>query len=452
MRSAIDARLSPRRTTAATLLVALLALAGCRTPDVRRPLDEEALLAAVTEKRAPRTKAEPLSLTEAHARLRRGNPRVREAWARYESARHAAGIRTPRPNPTLNLAPLVLGAPGILAGLRAGVDLMVGWSVPVTGRLRMQDDVNAVRAEEARVQAVGTERREYLALRGELLAITLRQEAVDAREGLVTAAEASAEAARVAAEAGAATALDVRLLELEIAGLQTDMLEAEAAGSMARHAAARRMGLALPDAGTLGFTDLPPLPQATPALDELRGLALEQHPRLAALRAAYLVAEKELRLEMARRYPDLGLGLGVEKEGGDDRFSLPLGIEIPVNDKNQQAIGKALARRERLRSDFATALTEILGDLESRRAEITWTQRRLEGIEAQAAPAAATEELARKMRDEAGGLDMLRFLEVARATRRVQLRRTRARLALYEAWSALEVACGAPLLAFPEAP
>ncbi len=59
---------------------------------------------------------------------------------------------------------------------------------------------------------------------------------------------------------------------------------------------------------------------------------------------------------------------------------------------------------------------------------------------------------AKQMRDEAGGLDMLRFLEVFRTTRRVRLQAVESRLKVYEAWSSLEAAVGSPLLVFAEAP
>ena len=47
---------------------------------------------------------------------------------------------------------------------------------------------------------------------------------------------------------------------------------------------------------------------------------------------------------------------------------------------------------------------------------------------------------------------MLRYLEVLRATRRATVSYLAARLGVYEAWSELEQACGAPLLQFAHEP
>ncbi|MGE0229787.1 MAG: TolC family protein [Dehalococcoidia bacterium] len=332
------------------------------------------------------------------------------------------------------------------------MELMFGWTVPLTGRLRMQDDVNAVRASLALVEAAGVERTEYLSLRGELLAVMMWVDALQASEELLSAAEASVAAAQTAAEAGAATKLDVGLLELEAAGQRAEIVEAEEGRIRAAHAVAQRIGMSLSDAASVYSAGIPPLPEASPGLQKLRQLAVEQHPRLATLRAEYSVAERELRLEMARRYPDLGIGLGFEDEVEDQILGLPLGIEIPLYDRNQQGIAQAYARRCQLRQEFGSLVIEIYGRVEASRARVDVATRRLRAIAAQFVPAEEVKRLAEQMRDEAGGLDMLRFLEVLRATRRVRMQVVEARLDAYEAWTSLEEACGSPLLVFPQAP
>lgn len=452
----VVARTSLSRSSSVRLLAAvpllLVLVGGCRTPDARRPLDETTIVERVAEARAPRSGETPLPLAEATERMRRNNPHVRNARTAYRNALRVASVRTPRPNPSVDLGPLLVGSAGILSGVQLGVELMYGWTVPLTGRLRMQDDVNAVRASLALVKAAGVERTEYLSLRGELLAVMMWSDALQASQELLSAAEASVAAAQTAAEAGAATKLDVGLLELEAAGQRAEVVEADEGRIRAAHAVAQRIGMSLSDAASVYSAGIPPLPQTPPALEKLRRLAVEQHPRLATLRAEYTVAERELRLEMARRYPDLGIGLGFEDEVEDQKLGLPLGIEIPLYDRNQQGIARAYARRCQLRQEFASHLIEIYGRIEASRARVQVAMRRLRTIEAQRVPAEEVQRLAEQMRDEAGGLDMLRFLEVFRTTRRVRLQTVEARLDVYEAWSSLESAAGSPLLVFAEAP
>ena len=68
---------------------------------------------------------------------------------------------------------------------------------------------------------------------------------------------------------------------------------------------------------------------------------------------------------------------------------------------------------------------------------------------AQIGPAEETQRLAENVLQQTGSLDMLRYLEVLRATRRARVDHLASRAALYAAWSDLERACGAPLLAWP---
>ena len=439
------------RVVLLTLAQAVL-IGGCRTPDVQRPLDEPAVLQRVTEARKPSAPETPLTLAEATERMRLNNPRVRDARAVYRSALCVAGVRTPRPNPTVDLGPLLVGIPDFLSGVRLGAELLFGWTVPLTGRLRMQDEVNAMRASQALVESAGVERMEYLSLRGELLAVVLRADALEASRDLLSAAGTSVEAARTAAAAGAATKLDVGLLELEAAGQQAEVAEAEAEGVRAAYAVAERIGMSLPDAAAVHGARVPALPETPPGLEDLRRLAVEQHPRLARVRAEYMVAERELRLEMAKRYPDLSIGLGFSDEVENQKLGLPLGIEIPLYDRNQPGIARAYARRCQLRQEFESLVIEIYGRIEASRARVAATGRQLRAVEAQRLPAEEVQRLAKQMRDEAGGLDMLRFLEAFRATRRVRSQTIQARIEAYEAWAELEVAVGSPLLVIEDAP
>ena len=384
--------------------------------------------------------------------MRKNNPRIQRARAAYRTAGMVAATRTPRANPSIDVAPLLVGQPDILSGVRMGVDLFLGWSVPLTGRLRMQDDLNAVTANAALVDAARTEREEYLLLRGEMLDTALLTEGLGAIQELENTAIKSAQVAQQAAQAGTLTELDVRLLQLEAAGVRAETASVRTQLTAAQNAVAQRINMSLADTAPLILTGIPSIPHALPSLEKLREAVLKHHPRLSAIRAEYQVAEKELRLEMARRYPDLGIGVGFEDEVEDQLIGLPLGIEIPIFDRNQQDIARAYGQRCQVRAEYQTALAEILGLVEARHAAVEKTLDRLRVVDAQLKPADETQDLAQQILDEGGSLDMLRFLEVLRTTRRIRIQHVEARLDAYDAWSALEVAVGSPLLHFASAP
>ena len=109
-------------------------------------------------------------------------------------------------------------------------------------------------------------------------------------------------------------------------------------------------------------------------------------------------------------------------------------------------------RIQRARAAYWTALAEILGLVEARHAAVEKTLDRLRVVDAQLTPADETQDLAQQILDEGGSLDMLRFLEVLRTTRRIRIQHVQAKRDAYDAWSALEVAGGSPLLHFASAP
>ena len=152
----------------------LLILAGCKSYE-QKPLEPEEILNSIAQRRtdvaAPG--AESLTLGEATALMRRFNPRVRDARAAYETEYAFAAVKTPLPNPTIEVAPTVLSGPGVLAGKNRGVEGALGWAIVLGGKRRLTDDVNAIRADAAQIDLGGVEREEYLALRREY--VDLRQ-------------------------------------------------------------------------------------------------------------------------------------------------------------------------------------------------------------------------------------------------------------------------------------
>jgi outer membrane protein TolC len=201
-----------------------------------------------------------------------------------------------------------------------------------------------------------------------------------------------------------------------------------------------------------GEEALPALPETVPALDTLEEAALVHHPRLAALRASYLVAEKELRLEVADALPDLEMGLDYDNEDGDRTLGLPLGIEIPLFDRNQQGIVSACARRDEIRVRYRAALQRLLSEVATAHARLEARRATRAVLTAAVEPASRrTLETARRGL-EAGTLDVLHYLEVLRAERAAALESLDARIAEHEAWLELEQAAGVPLLTFPGQP
>jgi len=431
------------------LAAGLALLSGCaRAPSAPpRPLDPQASWQeAVATRAVPPVTGEPLTLARATAALRASNPEIREARARLEAARAVAAVRTPRANPTLTLGPLFLNGADVLSAGSWGLEAALGWVVPLSRERVLLDHVNAVRASETEAEAAATERKEYLALRGELLALALEARTEAAQGELALQAREAAIAARRLADAGRLSALDVSVMSLDAARAESDAMRAREDTLAARHHLARRLGRSVDVVPLPEPAALPELPETTPDLDRILALVPAQHPDLAVLRARFLVAEKELRLECARAAPDLVVGPSYEREDGANRFGFPFAIEVPIHDRNQPAIARALAERETIRARYLAAQERILGEVHAAWALLDSRRRRAETLRGVVlAEAQAAADLARRA-EEAGEADALRVLEVQRARRGAAVDAERAALDLAEAWSALERAAGVPLL------
>ena len=94
-----------------------------------------------------------------------------------------------------------------------------------------------------------------------------------------------------------------------------------------------------------------------PASSSFSAAAIQQDAvlnRLDVRRALsdYLASEAELRLQIARQYPDFNLGPDYAYEEGAHLFSVVLGLALPVFNRNQGPIAEAKARREQMAAQF----------------------------------------------------------------------------------------------------
>lgn len=441
-------RFRPFRGRAALPALALC-LCSCSTGASPRPLDTRALVAEVRAVRTAAPRGSAMTLDEATAIMRRNNPAITEARAAWAATVTVANVRTPLPNPEIALGPVLLGGAGIMSAPAAGLEAAIAWAVPLARTHVLQDHVNCVLREAAFARAAAVERQEYLALRRDYTLSALELERVAAWEELTKSAEKGAAIARRLVDAGQATAVDVRLLDLGTERARADRLSAEGLANERRHALAARIGLA-PD-GVMAPSSglLPALESNTPDIRQIQATVVSQHPDLAVLRAEYLVAEKQLRLEAGRAIPAFGLGASYERELGVDRVGLPFALEIPIFDRNQPGIARACARRDEIRARYVAALQRLLGATSTAHARLETQRQRLAVMNAKVRPASEKTVAAAKAGLDVGSVDPLRVLAVVRAQREVEVDALAARIAVYEAWADLEQAAGVPLLHWP---
>ena len=69
--------------------------------------------------------------------------------------------------------------------------------------------------------------------------------------------------------------------------------------------------------------------------------ALLKSPSLMVLQAEYGASENELRAEIRKQYPELGISPGYARDDGNDEFSIGVSIPLSIWNRNREAIARA---------------------------------------------------------------------------------------------------------------
>lgn len=226
-------------------------------------------------------------------------------------------------------------------------------------------------------------------------------------------------------QAGTMTRIDARLFRVELAGREADLL-----GFIARE---RELELQL--MAMLGLAPGHPLTldptvsftARTTQEEELRLLLDSSSPELAAVRAEYEVAERSLRTEVRKQYPDLTIGPGYGSDQGDDRVLLGFSLPIPLWNCNEQGVAQANAEREVARGKFETTYEHLSSKLAIAviRFESARSQRAL--IESTVVPLADEQEADVRRVTTLGRIDPLLLLESVKTQHAAKIRLVEAR-------------------------
>ncbi len=320
----------------------------------------------------------------------------------------------------------------------------LGLTIPISGRLD---------AERAHAGAIHeTDLRRLAALEWSTRA-ALRERWIEwsahARRGrladeLVLRLRAVADLSRRREQAGSLTRIDARLFRVELAAAESEQISVYAGLEELRLQLCDLLGLA-PHAPvdlveTLNFAPPDITDSARTHLDALDA----RNPELALARANYEAAEQALRLEVRKQYPDLELGAGYGSDQGDDRLLLGVRLPIPLWNRNQQGVARAIAARDAAHAHYES-IFEHLGSrlaVAIARHEAAIALRR--SIEEHVLPLADEQDADVRRIAELGRIDPLLFLQTIKAQHDAHLRLINARAAEAIAAIRLDALLGPP--------
>jgi outer membrane protein, heavy metal efflux system len=307
----------------------------------------------------------PLTLERAVDRFLARNLTVEAARYRVDVARAerlAAGLR---PNPTLTLEAEDVKLSGPTpAGDLYQVTSSVSYPIELGDkrRLRVEAANASVAVAEARLVDVLQQRLADLkrAFYDVLLARAARQHARETRKTF----DALVEFNQVRLEEGAVAEGELLKVRLERGKHDTALTQADLA--------VRQAGIKLLD--LLGESEFSSAGMVTgaldvtatvPPLDELRAMALSERASLQAAQHAAALAARRVALERARATVDVSPFLGLRRVGENNTILFGISIPLPVYDRNQGGIARAIAEEKAAGVEVALERTRVLAEVES---------------------------------------------------------------------------------------
>lgn len=425
------------------LASSILLLGGCETyrPEPLEPIAAVDRVAAVRV--ATPLTADAVTLADALGWLREHGPELREAIAAWRTAHERAAVATPWSDPVLTLGPQ-LGFGSVAAGRELTGIAGLALAIPLGDRRAAADALDRARAETLRIDALLTARSLHLDLRGHLARLALGRTRREQLAGFATDAARGLDILRRAVELGRGTALDLALVELETARAEAAVLEVDASLQDEEATLARLTGVAATRFAHLAPSLAPSLPDAIPDAAALRAALVRSHPELVRRRCDHELAERRLRLEIERQYPDLTLGPTYQPDPGSDIdvVTIGVGLQIPLFARNRKEIAAARAARAEARERYDTAASRALAELDAALAAIERTRSRSRTFAERILPVAERHAELAQRAVAAGEADALRALEIQRSARLLRAEALQARLDELDAWLRLERAVG----------
>jgi cobalt-zinc-cadmium efflux system outer membrane protein len=169
-------------------------------------------------------------------------------------------------------------------------------------------------------------------------------------------------------DAGAISRPELTVAQIAMNKSQLDLSAALAKRDDARSRLAGALGISLAalDGVNMEFDFSADIPERLTSADA-RSVALRGRADILGALADYAAAEADLRLEVAKQYPDLHFGPGYAWNSGntgDSQWSLGLTLELPILDQNQGPIAEAEARRKLAAAKFIALQAQVIGAID----------------------------------------------------------------------------------------
>ena len=295
----------------------------------------------------------------------------------------------------------------------------LSFTIPLSGRLGAEKEKARGEAAVEELRALAEERRVLAQLRAQWVEWSVLRERASLTQQFLSELAGVTERAERLRAAGELGPVDARLFQIESAKATARVKGLEADARAAEVRIKSRLGL-VPTANVTLVPSVAVPAAQLPAEDSLE-TALAANPRLRVARAEYDVAERTLKLEVRRQYPDLKVGGGFGTDEGDERVLFGAALPLPLFNANRRAIAEARAAREVARAAAEGEYEHLLGEWAAAVAERDGARVRVEYVERELAPLADRQVEDAVRLGRAGEFDALVLLEALKAGHEAKL-------------------------------
>ena len=307
-------------------------------------------------------------------------------------------------------------------------------------------NVAELEIQEAQLAAGESAWRLYRALGTALLERHLCTERLRLTQSGLDLAIARDKSMQVRARYGVASALEVQQSAQRLQDARRELAQAQAAHTAALTQLATALAVPYERINNIRIADWPSF--VTVQANEARALALNNQLELARERLQYELAEAQLRLQVAKQFPNIKLGPGLLWSQGDSVWQFGLSLPATLLHRNQPAIRAAETKRSAQAAQLLAKQAEIINEVERLRLNALSLVEPLR-IAQTALQAAQSQVQLVNAQFDAGNVDALSVIDTKGLQWQAQRAVFDAQASLLQAQWALELALQSPLSSAP---
>jgi outer membrane protein TolC len=409
-------------------------------------LNPKEILNEIEAQRSQELDLDEFTFAQAAKTMDENNLRLQQIRQKYQGLQKVADIKTPWPNPSLTAGPAKGSRLEDTSASSTQGFVGIAFNIPLGPRLRRNDELNELAALAAYNEQVLSHRELYFNLREAYISFSLSQKAIRLQKKIESTLKTTAQATKKLFDLGSTSKLsltEVQLQQGELTLAQFDQV------SQSKQSLAELSSLLVIDEDQLNKVKLKKidLPREQVELNLLKTSFILNNPELARAEMDFHIADANLRLELAKQYPDLNVGFDAEQEVGERKrtYSVPLSIDLPIFDRNQQSIAISESERKEALLAYKDLLNDKLTELKKLYQQQAFAKRKLKVINEALMPLSKANLNDAKKALELGTIDALRYMDMIKDHQELQFQQVQLEIEAWQSTIKVEKLCGVPL-------